>query len=277
METTYKSHLRTYQLSESCVFRKTKDKFGGLSNMASGFPIRILNSYILTSEALYQACRFPHLPHVQKKIIEQKSPMSSKMVSKPFRKDTRIDWDKSRVEIMYWCLKVKLAQNFLTFGQLLETTSEKPIVEDSNKDPFWGAIKDKESGITLTGINALGRLLMKLRQEYNSEKRFNLLYVEPLPIPNFFLLEEQIPIIDERENFINYLYKYWRINPLSSFPNNEKQYYSDSKLPDKISLVSESEQIFNAETTNKNTGKKTNLKKKTDEQTEMFSLFDRLP
>lgn len=213
MEVQSKYQERTYKQSEICVFRKTKELFGGLSNMASGFPIKINGIQILTSEALYQACRFPHLPEVQKKIIAEKSPMTAKMVSKPFRENSRQDWDNLRTDIMYWCLKVKLAQNFIAFGQLLETTFDKPIVEDSNKDAFWGAIRDKKHEDVLKGVNALGRLLMKLRQEYNSPNRFDLLFVEPLNIPNFLLFDEQISVIDERQHFIESLYKHWKISP----------------------------------------------------------------
>ena len=67
---------RTYTRMESVAFGKTKEAFGGLSNMAAGFPIRVNGVRILTSEALYQACRFPHLPHVQRLIIAQVSPMT---------------------------------------------------------------------------------------------------------------------------------------------------------------------------------------------------------
>ena len=71
--------VRTYERSRSVVFRKTREEFGGLSNMASGFPLEINGLRVLTSEALYQACRFPHLPEVQKQILEQASPMAAKM------------------------------------------------------------------------------------------------------------------------------------------------------------------------------------------------------
>lgn len=210
---------RTYKYSEVCHFRKTKEQYGELSNMCSGFPIRINGVHILTSEALYQACRFPHLPDVQRKIIDEKSPMTAKMVSKPFRINSRKDWDNVRVDIMYWCLRVKLAQNFIAFGQLLEKTCDKAIVEDSNKDSFWGAIKDKENENILVGVNALGRLLMKLRQNYNSANRFDLLYVEPLDIPNFVLNSEQIKTIDERQSFIDNLQNQWMFTP--KHPLNE--------------------------------------------------------
>jgi ribA/ribD-fused uncharacterized protein len=203
MERTRKHEVKIYNANECCVFRKTKEQYGGLSNMASGFPIVVNRVKILSSEALYQACRFPHLTEIQKKIIAERSPMTAKMVGKPFRSDSRNDWDEIRIKIMRWCLRVKLAQNFVEFGRLLETTSEKPIVEDSSKDDFWGAIRKKENENILEGVNALGRLLMELRQFYN-EKRYSyeMFVVEPLPIPDFKLFGQEIGCIDERQNFI---------------------------------------------------------------------------
>ena len=151
---------RTYDRRTSVVFLKTKEAFGGLSNMAAGFPLRVNDIQIRTSEALYQACRFPHLPQVQAEIIAQKSPMTAKMKSKPHRKESRSDWDRVRVKIMRWCLRVKLAQNWESFGKLLLKTGDRPIVEQSKKDSFWGA-KPIDDEI-LVGMNVLGRLLMEL-------------------------------------------------------------------------------------------------------------------
>ena len=199
---------KIYNANECCVFRKTKELYGGLSNMASGFPLKINNVHILTSEAIYQACRFPHLPEVQEKIISQKSPMAAKMVGKPYRGNSREDWDYVRIKIMRWCLKVKLAQNFFEFGKLLESTFDRPIVEDSSKDKFWGAVREKQDNNILKGTNALGRLLMELRQSYN-EKRYgyDMFVIEPLNIPNFTLFEKNIGTIDERDTLISNIQK----------------------------------------------------------------------
>ena len=106
---------RTYDRPSSVVFLKTHEAFGGLSNMAGGFPLHVHGVRIHTSEALYQACRFPHMPEVQRLIIGQTSPMTAKMKSKPHRKDSRPDWDRVRVKVMRWCLRMKLAQNWEKF------------------------------------------------------------------------------------------------------------------------------------------------------------------
>lgn len=178
-------NIRTYSRKEAVVFRKTKEEFGGLSNMATGFPLKVNGLRILTSEALYQACRFPHLPVVQRVIIGQKSPMTAKMKSKPHRVETRADWERVKVNIMRWCLRVKLAQNWAKFSQLLLETGARPIVEESRKDDFWGAkVVDRQ---TLRGINVLGRLLMELRTQLKQGDQESLSIVEPLAIPDFLL------------------------------------------------------------------------------------------
>lgn len=184
---------RRYHRNKAIIFRKTNEAFGGLSNMAPGFPLQVNALRIRTSEALYQACRFPHMPDVQLRILRESSPMTAKMRSKPFRKDSRPDWDDVRIAIMRWCLRMKLACNWDKFSRLLIETGERPIVEESRKDAFWGAkpIDDE----TLEGCNVLGRLLMELRHtlEWSPVK---LCEVRPPNVSNFVLLGEPIDIVE---------------------------------------------------------------------------------
>ena len=188
--------LREYNRADCAVFRKTAEAFGGLSNMAPGYPVRINGVRILTVEALYQACRFPHLPEVQRKIIDQTSPMTAKMVGKPYRGDSRPDWDRVRVKIMRWVLRVKLATHWSQFSALLLSTGDMPIVEDSRKDDFWGAMPTGAS--TLVGMNVLGRLLMELREEV--KQGAELRRVEPPAIPDLLLYGEVINAVDFRQD-----------------------------------------------------------------------------
>lgn len=175
------------------MFRKTHESFGGLSNMAASFSIEVNGTAIRTTEALYQALRFPHLPLVQKLIVEQKSPMTAKMKGKPYRSQSRSDWEVQKISIMRWCLRVKLAFHWQEFGRLLAATQNKAIVEESGKDAFWGAkvINANE----LEGVNALGRLLMELRNYYLENREEPLKYVRPLTIPNFLFYERPIELI----------------------------------------------------------------------------------
>lgn len=181
--------IRKYSRNESIVFHKTKESFGALSNMCAGFPITIHGRCIPTSEALYQACRFPLNPSVQDLIISQTSPMTAKMRSKPYRHETRPDWLMVRVRIMRWCLHAKLLQNYSAFSQILLETGEKHIVEYSSKDNFWGAIPQADN--TLIGANVLGRLLMDLRLQLK-QKLFSIHCLPPPNVEDFLLLNQPI-------------------------------------------------------------------------------------
>jgi type I restriction enzyme S subunit len=184
-----------YQRARCAVFKKTSEKFGGLSNMAAGFPLRVNDVRIRTSEALYQACRFPDLPDVQRLIIAEASPMSAKMRGKPYREKSRPDWDKVRVPIMRWCLRVKLAQNWEKFRKLLLSTEDCDIVEESGRDEFWGAKPQPDE--TLIGENMLGRLLMELRQKLAEPTAEDLRRVEPVAISDFLLIGQPIQTVED--------------------------------------------------------------------------------
>jgi type I restriction enzyme S subunit len=188
---------RTYDPTSSAVFLKTNERFGGLSNMAPGYPLIVNGVAIRTSEALYQACRFPHLPEIQRRILAERSPMTAKMRGKPFHKESRLDWNAVRVNIMRWCLRVKLAQNWEKFSSLLLETGDLPIVEKKvRRTDFWGA-KEMPRG-ELVGRNVLGRLLMELREQVKTGAHTAVTVVQPLDIPHFLLLGKLIePISGE--------------------------------------------------------------------------------
>lgn len=179
-----------YHWARCAVFRKTHEAFGGLSNMATGYPLVVNQVSISSSEALYQACRYPRLPDIQRLIIEERSPWMAKMKGKPYRDQSRPDWEQVKVRIMRWCLRVKLAQNWSSFGDLLRSTGDRPIVEDSSRDDFWGAIPQDEE--MLVGNNMLGRLLMELREDQQQPNAESLRCVAPVPVSEFLLYGEEI-------------------------------------------------------------------------------------
>lgn len=154
---------KIYIIKDCVTFRGTHEKYGGLSNMAGGYPIYFEGNKILTSEALYQACRFPDHSEIQREIIMQRSPMTAKEVSRKYEHYTRKDWANKRVSIMNWCIHMKLLYNWNKLGRLLRQTNNKQIVELSSKDDFWGAY---EKGEYAEGYNVLGLLLQYVRKDY---------------------------------------------------------------------------------------------------------------
>jgi type I restriction enzyme, S subunit len=185
----------TYHRTRAAVFFRAREEHGGLSNMAGGFPLLVNDLPIRTSEALYQACRFPLRPDLQRLIMGEASPLAAKWKARAHLELTRPDWDDQRVVIMDWCLRVKLAQHWERFGSLLLATAERPIVERSRRDAFWGAkLLDDE---TLVGQNVLGKLLTNLREQLRSAQAVELRQVAPLVIPDFRLDDRPIGPLGE--------------------------------------------------------------------------------
>lgn len=180
---------RKYEQDKVITFSSTKGKFGGLSNMAPGFSLFVNEINIPNSEALYQACRFPLFPDIQEEIIIQNSPMDSKRISRKYIDNTRQDWELVKFDIMRWAIQVKLIQNYDKFSNLLKDTNEKVIVEYSKKDKVWAAAPIGNN--LLEGKNALGRLLMELRNNFilNSS---SMECVTPPNIPAFMLFNNPI-------------------------------------------------------------------------------------
>jgi len=160
--------IRQYALADVVSFAKTTARYGGLSNMAPQYPLFVNEVLIYSSESLYQACKFPLHPEIQKEIIEQRNPMVAKEISRKYEKFVRDDWDKVKYRVMEWCLEVKLIQNWDSMANLLIETGNKDIVEYSVKDEIWGA---KRVGSALVGQNAMGRLLMQVRANYIEQGR----------------------------------------------------------------------------------------------------------
>lgn len=180
---------RIYNKNEVLTFSKTTGKFGGLSNMAAGYSLFVNETNIANSEILYQACRFPLFPMIQEEIIFQTNPMDAKEISRKYNQFTRQDWETVKFDVMRWCLQIKLVQNFERFSDLLLSTEDNIIVEYSTKDSTWGAMPVGTD--TLKGKNALGRLLMEIR-EVHLKSTEELEYVKPLNIPAFLLFDNPI-------------------------------------------------------------------------------------
>jgi ribA/ribD-fused uncharacterized protein len=158
---------RKYKKNECITFKSTKGEFGGLSNMAPNFSIFVNGLLINNVEALYQSLRYPDFPEIQQNILNHKSPISAKQYSRQFLEKTRTDWDGSRFKIMKFCLQIKYYYNQQTFGYLLLKTNNRSIVEFTFEDKVWGAT---DEGDYYEGTNALGRLLMELRENIKNNQ-----------------------------------------------------------------------------------------------------------
>lgn len=183
-------NIRRYTAAESAVFRRTRDQWGELSNFAPCL-IEINGLRAYHSEALYQAGRFTAYRKGQIMVCAQRNPMTAKRTAHKHIQHTRPDWRRINVRLMRWVLRVKLLQNPQVFGRVLMETGDRPIVEYSVRDGFWGAAMD---GDQLVGVNALGRLLMELRQEARDGDAAHATVDAP-NIPDFLINGKEVPVL----------------------------------------------------------------------------------
>lgn len=118
------------------IFKKTHEQWGEYSNMVAGFPIIVNDTLVRSSEALYQALKFTDRPDIQEKILSEKSPMTAKMVGKPYKDYIRPDFEEIKIKLMKWSVRAKLLANYEKFSASLLYSNQKYIVEESRRDSF---------------------------------------------------------------------------------------------------------------------------------------------
>lgn len=131
--------------------------YGLFSNFAET-PIVIDGDRFLTVEHYFQAEKASSSGQ-RKWVMESPTPK----VAKARGRDVilRPDWEQVKDGVMYTALVAK-AQQSKVFKDLLLSTADAELFEDSPFDYYWGVGRDG------SGKNMLGKLLMKLRQELRS-------------------------------------------------------------------------------------------------------------
>lgn len=188
---------RHYDPAKCAVFFRVRDAFGGLSNMAGGFPLQVGEVILGSSEAYYQAIRWPHRPDIQADIIAEASPLMAKRVAYRYLSEARPDWETARIAVMRLALRIKFSQHRHRINALFERSGDLAIVEQSSRDPFWGAIPGPDG--VLHGKNVLGRLWMELRREVRGDPQAYRHGVMDVTLPDHILLGREIRTIPAPE------------------------------------------------------------------------------
>ena len=155
--------MRIYPKDEACGFRLTRAAWGAFSNFQP-LPIPIATGpwTFATSEHVYQAAKFGAHPDVQRRIAEVSTPREAAAIGRTPGLGIDPGWNTQRVDVMRWVLRMKREANQAEIDALLAATGDRPIVEVSTRDPWWGARPVAER---YEGRNVLGRLWMELRQQ----------------------------------------------------------------------------------------------------------------
>lgn len=114
-----------------------------------------------TSEHAYQAAHFIEAnPEIAEQIRLCRSPREASDLANKNSKYDDPEWSNKKLSYMEEIVRAKLSQHAY-IQQILISSGDKYIVEMNDNDKFWGWGKDH------TGKNELGKIWMKLRDEYN--------------------------------------------------------------------------------------------------------------
>ena len=164
--------MRIYARDQVCPFRYARAAWGAFSNFQPlAVPIAAGPWSFATSEAVYQAAKFGARLDVQQRIAEAPTPREAAAIGRTPGLGIDPGWNAQRVDVMRWVLRLKHEANQAEIDAVLAATRDRPIVEMSTRDPWWGA---RPVGDRYEGRNVLGRLWMELRQqllEGNPESR----------------------------------------------------------------------------------------------------------
>ena len=136
-------------------------EFYPLDNFSS-FKVEV-DGYLYSSlEEAFQSLLFlPDYPEISNQIKNSHSAHEAQKIR--FKYEEKIKLSSNEIlELMERLLRCKIEQNPYVLKKLLET-KDYTIVEDSPKDNYWGW------GINRDGENHLGKLWMKLREEYRNK------------------------------------------------------------------------------------------------------------
>ncbi|KAL1737992.1 hypothetical protein HDZ31DRAFT_17358, partial [Schizophyllum fasciatum] len=161
--TSRDSHHLPPAAPQRILFYHKHDPYYGFTNF-SDHPVLFNNKLYPTSEHLFQASKFiDHRPLIAEHIrTVSRRPAVAFSEARRFQPEVRPDWLQSNIEMMDRAISLKFRQHPELRQELL-LTGDAELVEDSDKDAFWGVGADGR------GRNELGKALMRLRASLRRE------------------------------------------------------------------------------------------------------------
>ena len=181
--------------NRAIYFNKPDDEFGDFLNKAFGYPVLLNGIRISTVEHLFHALKFPDHPELQADILNAATPAMAKAIAiekdvankkKEIHKEKiREDWQTIEHEVVEFCLRLKLIYHWIKFGNLLKRTGDSEVI----------------SGLPGSRTrNGLGKILMKLKDEFLNQDNEPLRVLVPPAHLNLMLLGSEIELIDRRDH-----------------------------------------------------------------------------
>jgi N-glycosidase YbiA len=143
----------------SIYFYQVDAPYGCFSNF-SAHSIELADKNWATVEHYYQAHKFQgtKFEYLMAEIQAAPTPELAAKIGRNPEHQPHPDWNLRKCELMYRAVWQKFSQH-LDIQQILLSTLDAEIIEDSPVDYFWGC------GIDRTGTNQLGRILMQVRTD----------------------------------------------------------------------------------------------------------------
>jgi ribA/ribD-fused uncharacterized protein len=143
------------------MIEQFRDEYRWLSNFT---PVKVVYEGVeyASVEHAYMSAKSHDMAWKSRCADSQISAAQIKKESKEI--DLRPDWEDVKFEVMLECVRQKMAQE--PFKSKLEATGNVYIQEGNTwGDTFWGA--DLKTG---EGINALGQIIMQIRDEQRTQE-----------------------------------------------------------------------------------------------------------
>ena len=140
-------------------FYKVWQPYGYFSNF-SLHSIEMQNTFWSTVEHYYQAHKFLGSPdeRIMTSIHQASTPEEAAALGRCSTYRIRSDWELVKTKVMREAVLKKFSTH-LKIREILLSTGNKLLVEDSPNDYYWGC------GANKTGQNYLGQILMSVREE----------------------------------------------------------------------------------------------------------------
>jgi ribA/ribD-fused uncharacterized protein len=144
-------------------FWSEKSKYGDFSNFSTG-PFLIEGTLWPTTEHYFAAMKSSS-PAKREDIRALETPMEAKQAGRNVQ--LRANWDLIKYDVMVVALRHKFSPRYPRLMDLLLSTGDAQIFEDSPYDKIWGT---GVRGAVGTGMNLLGKALMQVREELRKAK-----------------------------------------------------------------------------------------------------------